>query len=204
LHANCFLLRIELVEEAPLSLEPEGRMDMALQEARQGHGRAFEEIVREHQAMVFSIGFHFLADRGLAEDLSQDVFLQLYQHLAAIESAKHLVHWLRRVAVHRCIDHSRRKYFHRESPLDETHEIAVGSAPADSFLSERLRQSVAQLREKQRMVIVLHYQEELELREIAEVLDMPLNTVKSTLHRALENLRERLTRKVKEARYAFL
>jgi RNA polymerase sigma-70 factor, ECF subfamily len=179
-------------------------MDMALQEARQGQGRAFEELVRAHQAMVFSIGWHFLADRALAEDLSQEVFLQLYQHLGAIESAAHLAHWLRRVAVHRCIDHSRRKYFRRESPLDETQEIAEGSSPSDSFLSERLRQSVAQLGEKHRMVIVLRYQEELELSEIAEVLDMPINTVKSTLHRAIEKLRGKLNRKLKEARYAFL
>lgn len=193
-----------MLQKGRLSLESEARMEMALGQARQGDHRAFAEIVREHQAMVFSIGWHYLADRALAEDLGQEVFLRLYQNLAAIESPAHLAHWLRRVAVHRCVDHSRRGYFRRESPLEETHEIAVGSSPADSFLSERLRQSVAQLREKQRMVIVLRYQEELELGEIAELLDMPLNTVKSTLHRALENLRGKLTRKVKEPRYAFL
>jgi RNA polymerase sigma-70 factor, ECF subfamily len=179
-------------------------MDTALQEARRGHSRAFEDIVREHQAMVFSIGWHFLADRGLAEDLSQEVFLQLHQNLAAIESASHLTHWLRRVAAHRCIDFSRRKYFRRESPLEETHEVGKESSLPDSFLSDRLRQSVAQLPDKQRIAVVLRYQEELELHEIAELLDIPLNTVKSTLHRAIENLRGKLARKLKEARYAFL
>jgi len=185
-------------------LEPEARMETALRQARQGDTGAFAEIVREHQAMVFSIGWHYLADRALAEDLGQEVFLQLYQHLSAIESAAHLHHWLRRVAVHRCIDHSRRKYFRRESPLDETHELAAGSRPADSFLSERLRKTVAELREKERMVVVLRFQEEMELSEIGELLNMPLNTVKSTLYRALENLRGKLTRKLKEARYASL
>jgi len=185
-------------------LEPEARIETALQQARQGDTGAFAEIVREYQAMVFSIGWHYLADRALAEDLGQEVFLQLYQHLSAIESAAHLNHWLRRVAVHRCIDHSRRKYFRREWPLDETHELAAGGRPADSFPSERLRQTVAQLREKERMVVVLRFQEEMELSEIADLLNMPLNTVKSTLHRALENLRGKLTRKLKEARYASL
>ena len=193
-----------MLQKGLLSLEPEARMEIALRQARQGDNRAFAEIVREHQAMVFSIGWHYLADRALAEGLGQEVFLRLYQNLVTIESPAHLVHWLRRVTVHRCIDHRRRSYFHRESPLEETREIAVGSLPADSFLSERLRQSVAELREKQRMVLVLRYQEELELSEIAELLEMPLNTVKSTLHRALENLRGKLTRKLKEARYAFL
>src|SRR5256885_1479534 len=153
---------------------------------------------------VFSIGWHFFADRALAEDLAQEVFLQLYQGLPAIQSTSHLTHWLRRTAVHRCIDHSRRKNFRRESPLEEMQETATGTAPADSFLHERLRQTVAQLPEKQRMVVLLRYQEELGPGEIAELLNMPVNTVKSTLHRALEELRGKLTRKLKEARYAIL
>ena len=175
---------------------------MALREALQGDHRAFAEIVREYQGMVFSIGWHFFSDRALAEDLAQEVFLQLYQRLSAIQSTSHLVHWLRRTAVHRCIDHGRRKIFQRESPLDRMHEIATETAPPDSFLHERLRLTLAQLPEKQRMVVVLRYQEELGLGEIAELLNVPVNTVKSRLHRALEELRGKLTRKLKGARYA--
>ena len=175
---------------------------MALRQALQGDHRAFAEIVREHQGMVFSIAWHFLSDRALAEDLAQEVFLQLYQRLSAIQSASHLVHWLRRTAVHRCIDHGRRKNFRRESPLDDAHEIASGTAPADAFLQETLRQTLAQLPEKRRMVVVLRYQEELGPGEIAELLNMPVNTVKSTLHRALDELRGKLMRNLKEARYA--
>lgn len=120
-------------------MEREAGMDAALRQARQGDGFAFADLVRTHQAMVFSIGWHFLADRGLAEDLAQEVFLQLYQNLSSIQSASHLTHWLRRVAAHRCIDHSRRKHFRRESPLHETQEITAGNTPADSFLSRQRR-----------------------------------------------------------------
>ena len=177
-------------------------MEMALRQAAQGDQQAFAEIVREHQGMVFSICWHFLGDRALAEDLAQEVFLQLYRGLAGIQSASHLTHWLRRTTAHRCIDHSRKKYFRRESPIEEVQEIAARAAPADPFLHERLRETVAQLPEKQRMVVLLRYQEELGLEEIAEVLNIPVNTVKSTLHRAVEGLREKLTRKLGEARYA--
>jgi RNA polymerase sigma-70 factor, ECF subfamily len=183
-------------------LETEARMDAALRQALGGDAQAFAELVREHQAMVYSIGWHFLADRGAAEDLAQEVFLQLYQGLANIQSGSHLTHWLRRVTVHRCIDHSRRKHFRRELPLKETLEIAADGKPADSFLSKRLQETVAALPEKQRLVVVLRFQEQLGLAEIAELLNMPLNTVKSTLYRALEDLRGKLTRKLKEARYA--
>lgn len=185
-----------------MSAEPEARMGMALRQAVQGDQQAFAEIVREHQGMVFSIGWHFLGDRALAEDLAQEVFLQLYRALPAIQSSSHLTHWLRRTTAHRCIDHSRRNYFRREAPLEEMQEMATGTAAADPFLHERLRQTVAQLPEKQRMVVLLRYQEELGAGEIAELLNMPENTVKSTLHRALEELRRNLSRKLKEARYA--
>ena len=82
--------------------------------------------------------------------------------------------------------------------------MAAHSKTADFFLSARLRQTVTQLRDKERILIVLRYQEEMELAEIAEVLNMPINTVKSTLFRALQNLRGQLMREVKRARYAFL
>jgi RNA polymerase sigma-70 factor (ECF subfamily) len=178
-------------------------MDTALRQAAAGDNQAFAEIVGEHQAMIFSIGWHFLGDRSLAEDLAQEVFLELYQGLAGIESAAHLTHWLRRVAVNRAIDYGRRKKFRRELALEEIHEPAAGEATADSFLSERLRQTLATLSDKQRMVVVLRYQEDLGPAEIAELLAMPVNTVKSTLHRALEELRGKLARKLKEVRYAF-
>src|SRR5207302_11087457 len=71
----------------------------------------FDALVRQHQAMVFSIALHFLRDRSAAEELAQDVFLQLHRHLGALQSADHVTFWLRRVTAHRCIDYSRRRRF---------------------------------------------------------------------------------------------
>lgn len=181
----------------------EDRMDVALRQAVSGDNQGFAEIVREYQSMIFSIGWHFLGDRAQAEDLAQEVFLELYQGLAHIQSAEHLTHWLRRVAVNRSIDLGRRKKFRRELALEEVQEPEVETQAADAFLSERLRQTLARLPEKQRMVVVLRYQEDLGPAEIAELLGMPVNTVKSTLHRALEDMRGKLGRKLKEVRYAF-
>lgn len=186
-----------------MNSEREARMETALLRAVSGDTQAFAEIVREYQAMVFSIGWHFLNDHALAEDLAQEVFLELYQSISAIQSAAHLQHWLRRVAAHRSIDQGRRKKFRRELALEEAPEPPAADARSDSFLSERLRQTLARLSDKQRMVVLLRYQEELGPAEIAELLEMPVNTVKSTLHRALEELRGKLARKLKEVRYAF-
>ena len=65
----------------------------------------FDGLVTRHQSMVFSIAFHFLQDRSAAEELAQDVFLQLFRHLDRLESADHVTFWLRRVTAHRCIDY---------------------------------------------------------------------------------------------------
>jgi RNA polymerase sigma-70 factor, ECF subfamily len=191
-------------ETANQSSGTEGsRLELALERACAGDSPAFAELVREHQGMVFSIAYHYLQDRSLAEDLAQEVFLELYQNLRRIQSAAHLTFWLRRVTANRCIDQGRRKLRRREMALEDTPEPAAINPPADPLLVQRLQQSVAGLPERQRMVVILRFQEGLGPAEIAEALEMPVNTVKSTLHRSLEELRKGLTRKLREVRYAF-
>ena len=148
----------------------------------------FDVLVRRHQAMVFSISFHFLQDRPAAEELAQDVFLQLHRHLDAMQSADHVTFWLRRVTTHRCIDYSRRRRFNFLR-LDSVPEPAADISPADPLLSRRLRALVASLPGPARMAVVLRYQEDLTPEEIARVLDRPVATVKSQLQRALKTLR---------------
>jgi len=183
----------------------EGRLELALalERASAGDSNAFAELVREHQGMVFSIAYHYLQDRSLAEDLAQEVFLELYQNLGRIQSTAHLTFWLRRVTANRCIDQGRKKLRRRELALEESPEPAADDPPSDPLLLQRFRQSLAVLPERQRMVVILRFQEGLGPAEIAEALEMPVNTVKSTLHRSLEELRKGLTRKLREVRYAF-
>jgi RNA polymerase sigma-70 factor (ECF subfamily) len=181
------------------------RLTTALTLSGQGDSMAFAELVQRHQGMVFSIAYHFLHDRALAEDLAQEVFLELYQSLDRIESTAHLTYWLRRVTANRCIDQGRKKFRRRELALEDAPEPSAPSQSQinDPLLLERLQQSVAGLPERQRMVVILRFQEGLGPAEIAEVLAMPVNTVKSTLHRSLADLRKGLTRKIREVRYAF-
>jgi RNA polymerase sigma-70 factor (ECF subfamily) len=151
----------------------------------------FEILIRRHQAMVFSIAFHFLQDRSAAEELAQDVFLQLHRHLDALQSPDHVTFWLRRVTTHRCIDHRRRRRFHFLG-LEAVAEPATETPSPDPFLSRRLRALVASLPGPARMAVVLRYQEDLTPEEIARVLDRPVATVKSQLQRALKTLRAQM------------
>jgi RNA polymerase sigma-70 factor, ECF subfamily len=154
----------------------------------------FEDIVREHQAMVFSIGYHFLQDRTAAEELAQDVFLQLYRDLGKLETPVHVARWLRKVACHRSIDYARRRKLRPQVGLDQAPEPVSEPAAADPMLSRRLRALVASLPEKTRMIVILRFQEELEIEEIARVMSIPAGTVKSQLQRGLAKLREKFTR----------
>jgi RNA polymerase sigma-70 factor, ECF subfamily len=168
---------------------PEGVEDR-LGRSLEGGPSAFTDMVREHQAMVFSLAYHFLHDRSLAEEVAQEVFLDLYQNLSSIQSPAHLRFWLRRVTCHRSIDQARRQRPHLS--LDEVPDPVENRPPADPMLAENLPH-------KARMVVILRFQEELGYAEIAEVLDIPVNSVKSRLQRALAILREKLTRATGDA-----
>lgn len=156
----------------------------------------FEELVREHQAMVFSMACRYLRNRALAEEIAQDVFLQLYRKLPALESPEHVLHWLRWVTAHRLIDHSRQEKRRPQSPLDEAPEPAAADpmSAADPLLADMLRDLVAALPENARVVMILRYQEDLDPMDIARALDMPIATVKSHLQRSLALLRDKLAR----------
>jgi len=166
--------------------------DELLAQARTGSESAFAALVREHQAMVFGMAFHFLQNRAQAEELAQDVFLALHQNLPRVESARHLVFWLRRVTSNRCIDSVRSARRRRELPIDELHEQSVPPLVTDPLLGELLRTLVAELAPDARIVVTLRFQEDLDLSEIAAITEMPVNTVKSHLRRSMDALRRSL------------
>jgi RNA polymerase sigma-70 factor (ECF subfamily) len=163
----------------------------ALDRAKAGDHDAFAELVERHEAMVYSLGYHFFGDRSRAEEVAQDAFLQLYRSLGAIESDSHLLYWLRQVTTRRCIDVARRTRLKAVS-LEDAAELSTSSKSADPFLDRRLRQYIEDLPEMQRAVVTLRYQEDLDPSEICRIVGMPVNTVKSHLHRALQALRRKL------------
>lgn len=160
----------------------------ALSRAGEGDEAAFARLVVEHERMVYGIALHSLHDRETAEELSQEVFLQLYRSLDAIESPEHLVNWLRRVTANRCIDVARRRRF-RLVPLEDVAVAGDAGEWRDPIAARTLARLIGRLPARQRLVIVLRYQEELELGEIAATLSMSVNTVKSHLRRGIEKLR---------------
>lgn len=150
----------------------------------------FEQLVDEHQSMVFSLALRMTGDRGLAEEIAQDVFLELDRNLRRIESAEHARFWLRRVAMNRSADALRKRKVRRMDEwveLEERH--GVTAEESESPLGVRIEQLLATLPESQRAALILRYQEDLSPEEIAATLNEPLATVKSHLQRGLKLLR---------------
>lgn len=155
-------------------------------------------MLRKHQGMVYSIAFHALRNRALAEELSQEVFLSLYEHLPSLESEEHVKNWLRRTAANRAIDEIRRQKFRRGPSLVDIAEPAAEARTLDSLASSQLRRMVAALPPVPRLLTILRYQEGMQPMEIAAQLSMPVATVKSKLHRTLRLLRGKLERPLRK------
>lgn len=142
--------------------------------------------------MVFSIAYHFLRDRALAEEVAQEVFLELFVHLRELESPDHLRHWLRKVTGRRCIDQSRRKRSRAQVSLDDAPEPFVWMPVEDPMLKQYIHQLIGALSDVPRLIVILRYQEDMSPTEIADLLEMPLSTVKSHLQRTLVLLRRKV------------
>jgi RNA polymerase sigma-70 factor (ECF subfamily) len=166
-------------------------LDEQLAHARAGEPAALTALILAHRRLVYSLALRMLGTRDLAEDLTQDVFMQLHASLQSIESPGHLTFWLRKVTTHRAIDQLRHRARFEMTPLQDEHRGDGVEDDADPLLQRHLRQLLLELAAPARAVVLLRFQEDLDPSEIARTLSMSVNTVKSHLKRSLETLRER-------------
>jgi RNA polymerase sigma-70 factor (ECF subfamily) len=176
-------------EVLPSQTDEEG----ILQRARTGDLAAFRTLVQLHQARVFSIALRFTGQRADAEELAQDAFVQLHASLGQISNPEHLKHWLIRTVSHRAIDRLRQGARRGHAlplesivggPLDHSAESS-----GDHLAVALVQRLLLQLEPDARAVLLLHFQQDLSAADIAVVLAMSVNTVKSHLRRSMEWLR---------------
>jgi RNA polymerase sigma-70 factor (ECF subfamily) len=159
----------------------------------------FERLLDEHQSMVFSLALRMTGDRGLSEEIAQDVFLEMDTHLGKMKSAEHARFWLRQVTMNRTTDALRRRKVRGMDlwvELEDGH--ASGAEERLSPVGTRLEHLLTTLPETQRAALILRYQEDMLPEEIAAALDAPVATVKSHLQRGLKLLRAKATSHLRE------
>jgi RNA polymerase sigma-70 factor (ECF subfamily) len=177
--------------------------------AQQGREPAFRELVRRYERPVFSLVYRMVRDREVAEDLAQDTFVKVLNHIDRYSPEFKFSSWLFKIANNVAIDHLRRRRLdtvsidgapdatsaseveastiqlasEQESPLEELASRELGSA---------IERAIGALRPQYRAGIMLRHVEGRSYEEIAATLDLPLGTVKTYIHRARHELRRAL------------
>lgn len=173
--------------------------------------QAFRELMTEHRDKVYNLTLRMLGNRAEAEDVAQEVFIQVFKTIDTFREESKLSTWLYRVAVNLCknrIKYLARRQDRNKDQLDETTEAAASSAVAapggpparpdraveGAQLEKVLQDAIATLDEEHRVLVVLRDVEDLSIEEICVITGLPDGTVKSRLHRARLALRKKVTR----------
>lgn len=164
-----------------------------------GDPRAFSELVKRYTQAIYNVAYRFTNDAHEAENLTQETFLRAWNVLPRLALDKPLKPYFVRIAVNLCHDWAEQKKLANVTPLEEGDEIDFPDeesdplrAVSDAELRDRVRANIELLPPLYRTVITLRYTEEMSYDEMATALDLPVNTVRTHLHRAKTRLRELL------------
>jgi RNA polymerase sigma-70 factor, ECF subfamily len=193
---------------AATSLPDEGLSDADIMlQVKAGDDAAFEYLVQKYRRPMISFMFRMAHNSAAAEDLAQEVFLRVYRSRESYEASAKFSTWLYRIATNLAVNHARDTRHERAEntvSLDEPDEESgrtvdlpdkTPGAEEEMVRRERLaaiRQRVQALPERQRLAVVMHKYQQMEYRQIADVLKLSESATKSLLFRAYETLREQL------------
>ena len=183
--------------------------DLAAQAAR-GKEPAFRELLVRYERPVFSLIYRMVRDRTLAEDLSQEAFIRAFNAIGTYKTSYKFSNWILKIANNHTIDHLRKRKLDTVSIDGSPHartadEISQSQVVIESRdenpleyvehreLGSQIEGAIGDLRQEYRTVIVLRHVDGYAYDEIAEIMDLPLGTVKTYLHRARGELRKSLS-----------
>jgi RNA polymerase sigma-70 factor (ECF subfamily) len=171
---------------------------------RDGDDESFAVLLQRFRVPVWQFLHRMVHDQAVAEELAQEVFLRVYRSRATYEPSAKFTTWLYRIATHLALNHLRdskhdRLHVRADSAEEDRAPVQLVSPEASAeqkMLAEdrsrRIRQAIDSLPEKQRLAVILHKYQELDYKQIAELLESSESSVKSLLFRAYETLRARL------------
>lgn len=172
---------------------------------KKGDQNAFADIVEMYKDKVYQLCYRMLGNRHEAEDAAQEAFIRAYVNIHTYNPNLKFSSWLYRIATNLSIDRMRKKKpdVYLDAEVAGTDGLTMHSQLADEQrspedelegleLQRTVQEAILKLPEKYRTVIVLKYIDELSLQEISEILDLPVGTVKTRIHRGREALRKYL------------
>jgi RNA polymerase sigma-70 factor (ECF subfamily) len=166
---------------------------------RNGNKEAFSELYTRYSTKLFNFFFRMLdKDLGKAEDFTQDLFLKIIENPDRFDLQRRFDTWVFHIAFNMCKNEYNKTAIRKEYRQSLSNEEPVSEGPSGNQhdirrFSEALDQHLKLMDEKHKMVFLLRYQQEIPIREIAEILDCPEGTVKSRLFNAIKILSKKLT-----------
>lgn len=175
-------------------------------DVKKGDQHAFSELVELYKDKVYQISYRMVGNVHEAQDIAQEAFLRAYMNIDTYDIDRKFSTWLFRIVTNLSIDRLRKKKpdFYLDQEVEGTQGLTFGSQiaasgelPEDQVLTYELQDwiqgEILNLPSKYRSAIILKYIEDLSLKEISEILDLPVATVKTRIHRGREALRKRLS-----------
>ena len=171
--------------------------------SRRGDVLAFNRLVLKWEKTIYNVAFRMLQDREEAADATQEVFLHAYKGIRRFRQDSKFSTWLYRIALNHCVTRVKQRPAGVHVSLDDedaverpTEQLAVSESQAGELLRReqrrRLLAALSHLQAEQQAIIELKFFQEMTFEEIAQVLDIPLSTIKSRLYAGLETLKIRL------------
>lgn len=177
-------------------------LEDSIHRIQQGDIQAFERIVDEYKNKIFALAYGYTRDQHMAQDLSQEIFIKVYQNIPSFQGQSSFSTWLYRVGKNCCIDWIRKNRRRMENTILEDGEreyVDDGQNPEeDAILNERkemLYRAIQKLPEKYRTPLMLFHFQDLTYEEIGKVLKIPTKTVATQLYRGKRMLRDELLSK---------
>lgn len=177
-----------------------------IKQVLKGDQNAFAEIVDLYKDKVYQLCFRMLGNQHEAEDIAQEAFIRAYVNIHTFNQKLKFSTWLYRIATNLSIDRIRKKKpdYYLDAEIAGTDGLTMYSQLAADVslpeeelegleLQEIIQKAILSLPDKYRSVIVLKYIDELSLKEISEILDLPIGTVKTRIHRGRESLKNLLS-----------
>lgn len=184
--------------------------EQLVESAKNGGEKAFKELMDRHIDAIYGFALQYAKNEENAEDIAQDTFFKAWKYIKRFKKGLRFKPWLYSIARNTALDHLKKRKSTVFSELDDEETDATFAEtlrdpePLPPAIFERaeivevLKDAVGVLHPDHRMVLILHYRDDMTFEEIAAAMDKPMNTVKSWHHRALQRIRPTLIERLSD------
>ncbi len=166
------------------------KLERLVKKAQKGDDKAYLMLFQQYETDIYRMAYVYVKNKEDALDLVQEVAYQSFKKISTLKKTEYFKTWLMKITINCALNLINKNK--KVIPLKSNFEVLIGSEDEDIALTVSLHELIDTLKEDEKSVILLKYYDDRTLKEISEILDIPLGTVKSVLYRALGKLRQNL------------